>query len=146
MATSRSFSQFRRRIALRAKQFGEGVETKMRRAAIKADQTLVFRTPFDTGRAKSNWLVSLDSPVLEELPVNEVGNKEAAERIALDQGLNTIGQFKSPRNSAIFISNSVPYIEKLDNGSSAQAPEGFSQLAIQAAQTEFQQGNVFKGR
>lgn len=103
----------------------------VKRAAIAADQTAVLRTPVDTGRARANWLVSVG---VAEYSVREVNNlsKGAAANVALEQGRDAASGYKLGQGG-IFITNSVPYIGVLDAGSSAQAPNGMTAAAIQAA-------------
>lgn len=149
MALSRSFGALRRRLDIRGKEVVIGVEKKIRRAAIVADQFVVLGTPVDTGRAKSNWLVSLQAPIFEEIPAFSPGSKgstqTANEQAAIDDGRAVIGQFRLA-NGSIFISNSLPYIQALEDGSSDQASNGMVKQAVQAAQLEFTTGKVFTSR
>ena len=104
----------------------------VKRAAIAADQTAVLKTPVDTGRARANWLVSFGAPDVRQ--VTSPGKAKAA-REAVDKGRNKILGYRLGRGG-IFITNSVPYITRLDNGSSAQAPSGMSVAAVKAAQAQ----------
>ena len=147
MAFSKSFRQLSRRLEIRSGQLITGVQVKVRRAAIKTDQTVVVGTPVDTGRAKSNWLVSLGTPVFEENEAFTPGEKGstqfANEQAAIAQGIGVIGQWSIFRGS-IFITNSLPYIQSLEEGSSAQSPAGMVKRAVQAGSLAFKAGRVFK--
>lgn len=143
MATSRSFKQFSRRMNIRADEVVKGVERKIRRAAIKVDQAVVLGTPFDTGRAKSNWIVGIGVPRFEINEPLATNNQAQTEQQAIANATAQIGQFKLG-DRKIFLTNSLPYIEELENGSSAQAPQGFVQQAIKEGQQAFQFGKVFK--
>jgi hypothetical protein len=95
---------------------------------------LVRSTPVDTGRARSNWLVSVGSPrqevILPHAPGRYLGIAETANAsTAIALGSVIIdGRRKSV---PIYITNSVDYLTKLDTkGTSKQAPIGFIQSAI----------------
>jgi hypothetical protein len=127
MAISHDFGQFSRRMAIRSTQVAGGAERAIRRAAVAADTALVMTTPVDTGRARGNWNVSvgrIDDTVYSS---NFPGPSEA-----LAQGQMTIGKWKLG-SGVIFIANSLPYIQRLEDGYSAQAPSGMVQFAMKAA-------------
>lgn len=129
----RSFS---RKIRVRAKGIPRDVNSVMRKVALVADQALVVRTPVDTGRARSNWLVSLGSSrsdvIAPYAPSSRAGISESANaNAAISQGKAVISR-RQP-GQTIYISNNVPYIRTLNNGSSAQAPAMFVQIAVSQA-------------
>lgn len=97
------------------------------RLAVNAHAELVERTPRDTGWAKANWIPSLTAPV-----VTIAGSPDAISKADADAGLGAVLAFKL-EDGAIFVSNNVPYIQRLDAGSSTQAPAGFVKQAIDAA-------------
>lgn len=102
-------------------------QDRVRRAAIAADAAAVITTPVDTGRAKGNWNVSIGS--IDETTTD---NTDRGGSEAIARGKSTIEEWKVGRGE-IFISNSLPYILALENGSSAQRPEGMTQHALDAA-------------
>ena len=105
----------------------------VRKAALAADQVAVTSTPVDTGRARANWVVSFRVPSrAQPVKPNKEGKITNPEGRALAQGRSTIERWR-PGSGTIWISNNVPYIVELDNGSSRQAPNGMSAAAIQAA-------------
>ena len=131
-----SLGEFAARIRLRGRQVEEGVNRIVRQVALVCDRELVLETPVDTGRARSNWIVSLGSAVTDERPPyaegEGLGKGEAANAAAaMAQGQQVIGQRRP--GTDIFISNNVRYIGKLNDGWSAQAPSGFVQAAIKRA-------------
>jgi hypothetical protein len=110
----------------KAKVQMEGEVTKIiRKVALSVDQAVVLATPVDKGRARGNWIVSRGSP-----EKSETGKLDKSGAGALSQGRSVIGgaQF----GEIIWISNNVPYIGRLNEGSSKQAPSGFVEKAIQA--------------
>lgn len=92
--------------------------------SLNALRSLVKMTPFKTGRAKGNWFVS----------PNEKSNRSVSEfrsaRQAISEGIATINSVINERYPSITISNNLPYIEKLEQGSSVQAPAGFVNLTL----------------
>lgn len=137
MATSRSLEAFRKRMKVVAKHFAEGVDVRVRRAAIAADQVAILATPIDTGRARGNWRVGIGGR-----PTG-YSDEDRDASAAMAQGSSSIATWKSGEG-AIYITNNVPYIVRLDEGSSAQAPNGMSAAAVQAARAELSKGSVFK--
>ena len=138
MATSRGLTAFAKRMKVVARKFGENHDIRVRRAAIAADQVAILATPVDTGRARGNWRVGIGGRPTGFDPNDTDANA------ALAQGQSAIETWKSGEGS-IYITNNVPYIVPLDEGSSAQAPNGMSAAAVQAAQNQLGKGSVFKG-
>lgn len=92
---------------------------------------LLAHTPVDTSTAVSNWQIGLDRPIINTLPAYFPGkdgltaqaSREAAWRAALSiLALKKEGQ-------AVYLGNALPYIRKLNDGSSTQAPAGFIERA-----------------
>lgn len=81
------------------------------------------------GRARANWQVTIDAPALaptDNIDANGAATKAAGEAVIL--GL------KVPFRT-IWLSNSVPYIEALNDGHSTQAPAAFFQATIAELQS-----------
>lgn len=123
MANGRDFND-------RLKKLGERIRHNARETlkatAFAIDQALVTSTPVDTGRARSNWIVSLGSPTNEV--VETYGPGGASTQGALGQARDTLAGYT---DGSVYISNNVDYIGALNDGSSAQAPAGFIELAIE---------------
>lgn len=102
-------------------------EDLITRLTLEAVAQLVPDTPIDTGWARSNWVPSIGSSVDET-----TGTPENVSQAVQEAGLATVAtQYRLP--NTVFISNNVPYITRLNEGSSAQAPAGFVQNAIARA-------------
>jgi hypothetical protein len=103
-----------------------------RRAALAIDAAVVISTPVDTGRARSNWQANLGGPAdgtLEAYAPGTAGSTGAANTsAALDQAKAVIAG--SRPQEAIHITNNLPYIGRLNDGHSAQAPAGFVEVAV----------------
>lgn len=89
-------------------------------------------TPVDTGWARANWWPNISQPyradvgstgsVAGALATSESGKTKVAVSYKLSMG-------------PVFASNNVPYILRLNDGYSKQAPTGFVQRAIAKAVT-----------
>ena len=148
-----SLESFSQRMKLRAKNLPREVNKVVRKAALACDQALVLATPVDTGRARSNWIVSLGTdtnsviepydpltPGTDPGKLGESGNAQAA----LAQGQAEIAQRKP--GQAIHITNNVDYIGRLNEGSSAQAPVMFVQAAIRSGVEAVKGAKIDTGR
>ena len=94
-----------------------------REVAIDVDQRVVLKTPVDTGRARANWVVGFSRPVRRaRRTVDQSGGATIVENT------RKIQQAKDFVN--VWISNNLPYINELENGSSRQAPAGMARLAV----------------
>jgi hypothetical protein len=84
-------------------------------------------TPVDTRHAQTNWVLSVGNPY-----TRVDGTKEA-----ISEGAQRAGAAKVERwrlgQPQIFLTNNVPYVSLLNQGSSKQAPAGFVEAAVQAA-------------
>lgn len=107
----------------------------MVRIALDITANLVETTPVDTGWARANWVPTLDNPFdgnpdPEEGPTaREVADGRATQQEAI------VGVKRGYRlaKGVVYITNNVPYIRDLNDGSSKQAPAGFVQTAVQRA-------------
>lgn len=93
-----------------------------------------YGTPVDTGWARANWVPQIGSPRTTTVGTREQAEAGSVSLAGQQGGLATVATtYKfGPR---IFISNNVPYIVHLNEGSSRQAPRGFVQNAIAKAVT-----------
>lgn len=105
--------------------------------AKETHRLLVLNTPVDKGVARSNWLITVgfetDAVIAAHFPGQHLGLSETANAQAtIEAGLNVlISALTKEGEQQIFIQNNVPYIEKLNAGSSSQAPGLFVEMAIQ---------------
>ena len=132
------FSKLGFKMGLRAKQVVRNSQKLVQRAAVAADSWVVLATPVDTGRARANWITNVGSPSSE---ITEDTDESGAN--AISQGQSTIGNWRLG-DGTIFITNSLPYIIPLDEGSSEQRREGMTVGAIQAAQDQLDGAKLLK--
>lgn len=89
-------------------------------------------TPVDTGWARANWIPQVAEPFSGTAGTREQaeqGNVSSAQQAA---GMASLLGYKFERGK-VFITNNVPYIVRLNEGSSRQAPAGFVQAAVAKA-------------
>lgn len=96
----------------------------VRTVALTLDQLLVLSTPVDTGRARSNWLVGINAPRRQEV---DALDKSGQQPIQVAAG--TIAEAKP--GDDVWLSNNLPYIIRLNDGSSPQASAGFVERAVE---------------
>jgi hypothetical protein len=86
-------------------------------------------TPVDTGWARANWIPQIGTP-----GTSPAGTYAAALAGSLPNesqvGVATVATTYRLRSGPVFVSNNVPYIAQLNEGSSRQAPRGFVQAGI----------------
>jgi len=128
---------FTRNLFARAEAVDKNSSTALRVAVITLTSTLVEATPVGgpptsprdphPGLARSNWqvfpgAVSAGAILPVVSPSIAVARAGSAAAVASPDGTLTV-------------SNPVPYMDKLNAGSSTQAPPGFVELAISVAQS-----------
>lgn len=97
----------------------------IRLVALEALQNVVPATPVDTGRARSNWFVNVDTPI----------NETTDETKYNPHLLSEASKLLSPTSSnVIWLTNNLPYIVRLNEGWSGQAPAGFVESSVKAAE------------
>jgi hypothetical protein len=101
----------------------EWVNQEARAVSLSLLTGLVRTTPVDTGRAKGNWFVSNTSSNRTQSDVRRLSQ-------ALSEGSSVISQAKVLNYPTITLSNNLPYIERLNDGSSTQAPAKFVENEI----------------
>lgn len=134
--------------ANRMNEYGRRVEANApaiaRRVALAVDQVLVLATPVDKGRARSNWQVRIGAPtegVREAFSPGEKGSTGAANAQAqIAHAQAVVASY--PGGSSIHITNNLPYIQRLNDGWSAQAPAGFVEASVQAGVRAVQNSKI----
>ena len=129
-----------------AKRIGNAANQAAKDVATTVLTDLVQVTPADVGTAISNWRITIDSPAVGILgayvpsPRGRTKNGDwvhAVDPIITAQAnvpptlqhAQAVLSGKSP-GQVIFITNNLPYIETLNNGSSEQAPAGYVDRAV----------------
>ena len=135
-----NFKQFIANLDKRGQELEDNVGKAVRAVALEIDSAVVQSTPVDTGRARSNWIVQINSSATGEV---SSGSIDRSGQGALSRGRSTIAGFKAGKDRSIHITNNVPYIGDLNNGTSAQAPANFVQAAVEAGATAVRNSRIF---
>lgn len=123
---------FALQIAEFAKRAGANADLVCKKVGIEVFASVVRRTPVDTGRARGNWVVSIGSPssmISAALDSGAYGGNPGS--ASAGQANAALADFKI--GQAIYIMNNLPYINRLENGYSKQAPAGM----VAVTTTEF---------
>lgn len=89
------------------KAIDEAVRKKHLAVMIYLDRNIVLATPKDTGRAQGNWIASINNP------------SKTVKKIARKQNNTPIISRIKPYSKS-YLSNNLPYIQRLNNGWSKQ--------------------------
>jgi hypothetical protein len=116
---------FSKLIRLRGEAVEKNTTKLVRKVALAIDAAVVMATPVDTGRARANWRVQVGGANGESL--GSPASPAAGAQQALDEGRSAVAAYQS---GEIHITNNLPYIGRLNDGSSAQAPAGFVERAV----------------
>ena len=104
----------------------------VRTIALDITANLQESNPVDTGFSRANWVPRIGVPF-----EGTAGTRGQAEDGIIDSGPQQAGVAEVAGyqldQGTVFISNNVEYVEELDMGSSAQAPEGFVRQSIEKA-------------
>ena len=146
-----TLAQFSRNIRRRGTQIENSATRIVKAVSVRALKSLVRNTPVDKGVARSNWRVGIGAPTRavigayapgKKLGISESANASAAIAAGTAR-INSVRGTSQGLATAIYISNAVPYIGKLNSGSSTQAPAGFVETALLEAKAELAGFRVF---
>ena len=113
---------FGAQIAAFAKRTNRDADKTVRAVLISMTDSVILRTPVDTGRARANWFATVDSPARSTTESNDTSGQGA---IAAAQPA-----IAAAPGRVWFLANNLPYISELEHGSSTQAPGGMVRLTI----------------
>lgn len=104
----------------------------VRKLVLDCVAELVPATPIDTGWARSNWVPRIGRP-FAELAGSYPGTGGSLNFGPQNGGLASVAGSYQAAFGPVFITNNVPYIVLLNEGSSRQAPKGFIRQALERA-------------
>jgi len=102
----------------------------IQRLTLEAHANVTEATPVDTGWARANWVPAIGEPFEETAGSAEQAADGRVSQAEAQLGLAEVATAYRIERGPVFISNNVPYIASLNDGSSDQAPTGFVQTAI----------------
>lgn len=120
------------RIGDELERFAERLMVKL---TLEVAANLKEETPIDTGWARANWLADISergctSPEMNSDPTPQEASAKSQEQSSREA---VVAATYDLDRGPISVSNCVPYITVLNNGSSNQAPRGFVQKSIAKA-------------
>lgn len=118
--------EFNRALGRFADRVVEEPNRVKRKIALNALRAVTFGTPVDTGRARGNWAIGLESP---EREATETTDRSGGPTIS--KGSSAIARARP--GGTIYLNNNVPYIIPLNEGHSKRADPRFIERGVQAA-------------
>ena len=101
----------------------EDVNAEVRAVGLNLLRGLIRLTPVDTGRAKGNWFVSIVNP-------SRAIDGQRRQSTAFSEGMIEIALARGRTYPTVTLSNNLPYIERLNDGYSMQAPKKFVETEL----------------
>jgi hypothetical protein len=106
----------------------------VRKVCLDLFRRVIMRTPVDTGRARGNWQCDIGS-----IPIGAIATTDKSGAGAISRASSKA--LRAQAGEIVYLVNSLPYIGRLENGWSQQAPAGmvgvtvaeYAQVAEQAA-------------
>jgi len=112
-------------------------EKEVKKLVLAIHSDLVIETPVDTGWASNNWVLTIGT-----FSPDPLGTRENFSTAQMNDGLSSLLNWKVDKGT-IYITNNVPYISFLNEGTSMQAPPGYVDAIIQRRVDEFNaKGNI----
>lgn len=102
-----------------------------RGTVISLFSAVIQDTPVDSGRAKNNWFVTLTRPSVKVVKSTDKSPKGSISTQKSWQIANTIAS--SSGDTGYFLTNNLPYIQKLEFGGYGDGPKtsgGYSKQAV----------------
>lgn len=103
-------------------------------------------TPVDTSQAISNWRITLNQRAVLAIPPYAHGKKGSSQAESIKATIDAaklVLAAKKPGDT-VWISNVLPYIGLLNDGSSTQAPSGFVERSVLIGRKLTENIQVFK--
>ena len=95
-----------------------------RKVALELFKRIIYKTPVDSGRARGNRQVAIGSVPSGTIEIDDKeGGATMSAATAASAGFNA--------GDTIYLTNNLPYIRRLEEGSSQQAPAGMVALTVQ---------------
>lgn len=126
MATATNLA-FKGKLAAFVQKSEKNAELVVRKLALQLLAELIKKSPVDTGRFRGNWFVQDSLSPVQTIDTDKGGDK------TIGAGLVELGRFRL--GQTIYILNHLPYSIALEQGHSAQAPQGMVKITV----AEFEQ-------
>lgn len=112
------------------RQLNTFVERVIKTLVLDLTANLVQATPIDTGWARANWIPNIGSSFQGTAGTRaeaEAGNIQLGDQ---ENGISSVVTQYTLARGPVYITNNVPYIVFLNEGSSRQAPSAYVQSQI----------------
>jgi hypothetical protein len=112
-------------------------EARVRKVALAAYREINKRSPVDKGTFRANWVASVDT--VDRSSDLSKTSKNVNESVTAATAVITNG---AKLGTTVYISNSVPYAGKLEDGYSPQAPAGVVAPALTTIKNAIEEGRL----
>ena len=107
-----------------AEKAEKNAETATRKITLDVFRGVIMKTPVASGRARGNWQANIGSSASGEVDAEDKSGAVTVVKAAAECAT------WNPAAGPIFLTNNLPYIERLENGYSKQAPAGMVAVTI----------------
>lgn len=113
------------------KRFARKVEDRVthfaRIAMVEAFRRITIKTPVDTGNARWNWWCSIGTIDY---------NYDLHNSLVIDYGRANQAFIRVKAGDTLYLANSTPYIKRLNEGWSKQAPARFVEMTVEGVEND----------
>jgi hypothetical protein len=103
-----------------ARRMGANADAVVRKLTFEIFKSVVLKSPVDTGRFRANWNISANVPDFSTSAGTDKsrGVAQAAQALSI------------PSGGVVYLSNGLPYAQRLEYGYSKQAPTGMVRTTV----------------
>ncbi len=102
----------------------EKLTLAVQKISLELFSRVILRTPVDKGRARGNWQVAIGSVPDGTLDIDDPSGQATISKVTAEAAGLKAGD-------TIVLVNNLPYIQRLEDGYSSQAPAGMVMLSVQ---------------
>ncbi len=99
-------------------------ELVVRKVMLETFTKVIYKSPVDTGRFRANWTIGYGSPNRTTTEATDKTGGATVGKIAAEVAAVKLD------GKSIYLTNSLPYSLRLENGYSQQAPQGVVKLTL----------------
>ena len=103
-------------------------EIVVKKIALELFSNIIYKSPVLTGRFLANWNCSIGSPDLSTSQAIDPSGSGA-----ISKATSTVVSY-TLNGQSVFLTNNLPYADRLENGWSKQAPNGMVRLSMMEIQ------------
>lgn len=115
-------------LAKQIKAANDKAESIVKVTMIELFNRVIQKSPVDTGRFRANWNCSIGSPDLSTSQAIDPSGSGA-----ISKATSTVVSY-TLNGQSVFLTNNLPYADRLENGWSKQAPNGMVRLSVMEIQ------------